>query len=101
MDLLTLILDRFVIHFFASTSLVALAFFFIRWIVRKLQSSHPVDLMRWFPIVLSGLLVFAVSATREAVDVANGQPLIKAFTDYLSWFLGCAASVYAIHRLTK
>jgi hypothetical protein len=59
----------------------------------------------WLPtnvggrLLLSGFIVFGLTATREAVDVANGQPLVKAFTDYASWLIGLGLGIWATYRL--
>jgi hypothetical protein len=99
MDLLLHILDRFFIHFFASTSLVLLAATGVRVAAKKLPRFAPPYWMH--QLVIAALLVFAFSTLREAVDVAHGQPLVKAFTDYASWLLGSGVSVWAIYRFVK
>jgi hypothetical protein len=35
---------------------------------------------------------------REAWDVANGQPLVKVVTDYMSWLLGTGFGAWGLHR---
>jgi len=50
-------------------------------------------------LLLSALTVFAVSALREARDVARGQSLTKAIWDHASWALGCAPSAHVISRI--
>ena len=91
------ILDRGTIHFFSSMSLVMLAFFAFRVAARKSKSA-------WLPaawrqqLVIAAVAIFAVSTLREAYDVANGQTVIKAFTDYLSWLAGCGVSAWGLYR---
>lgn len=91
------IIDRGTIHFFSSMSLVMLAFFAFRTAARRSHSA-------WLPaawrqhLLFAAVAVFAVSTLREAYDVANGQPLVKAFTDYGSWLLGCGASAWGLYR---
>lgn len=93
------ILERGVIHLFSAMGLVVGVFF-------GLQSLHRRKLMAgWLPsnvggrLVLAGFLVFGLTATREAWDVANGQPIVKALTDYLSWALGLGLGIWATYRL--
>lgn len=86
-------IERAVIHFFSNTALVFGAF----WLVRVTQRRWPKHL----PLGTAALLVFTGAALREAWDVAHGQPLWKAFTDYLSWFLGCAFSAWLLYRAMK
>ncbi|RPH38308.1 hypothetical protein EHM92_00055 [bacterium] len=96
-DLIAHILDRFLIHFVSACALVLCAFFFVSWLARRYR-------IEWIPgslearLFLSAMIVFAASTLREAYDVANGGPLIKSFTDYASWFLGCAASAWGLYR---
>ena len=92
------ILDRAIIHIFSAMGLVVGAFFGLQSLHRHLKSS-------WLPanvggrLLLAAILVFGITATREAVDVANGQPLVKAFTDYASWAIGLALGIWATYRL--
>ena len=93
------ILERFFIHVFASASLVLGSTWLIRVVAKKLPRFVPAHWMH--QLVLAALLVFAFSTLREAYDVAQGQPLVKAFTDYASWLLGCGGSVWLIYRFVK
>lgn len=95
--------DRFVLHFFVAPGICLSVLFALRLILRKVR---PYTLLDWFQglpeqIVLSALFVFAGSALREAVDVKHGQPLFKAFTDYLSWAGGSACYVWGMLRIFK
>lgn len=94
MELLGEILNRGAIHFFASMSLVTATYFFVLFLLRRYKQYEQL-----MALVLAAALVFAGSTLREAYDVYQGQPLVKAFTDYLSWLLGCGVSVWAIYRL--
>lgn len=102
MNLFLNIIERGVIHFFSSFSIVVMVFFALRYGYLKLPKVR-----RFFEyqisynhfIVASALLVFAFSTLREAYDVAHGQHLVKAFTDYTSWFLGTGCSAFGIYRL--
>lgn len=93
------ILERFVIHFTSATSLVLVMFMLLRSLARHGYTN-------WLPtwrasLIVAALFVFAVSTTREAYDVANGQPLVKAFTDYASWLLGCGVAAWGLTRFGK
>jgi hypothetical protein len=91
------ILDRCAIHFASATSLVLMLAIAYRYAYRRTQSP-------WLPhsmpetLVYSGLTLFAASTLREAWDVANGQSVLKAFTDYLSWLLGSGFGVWGLYR---
>lgn len=95
MELFWHILDRGSIHFTASTTLVLMVAVLIR-----LRAKYS----KWLPksltqtLVLSALIVFVVATLREAYDVSNGQPLIKAFTDYISWLLGTGVGAWGLYR---
>ncbi len=88
------IIERFLIHVTAATSLVLAVELLLAWIARQRDEAEA-----WYRRALPGLLVAAVAFTREAYDVSRGQPLLKAFTDYASWIIGVSASVYAIYRI--
>ncbi len=92
------ILDRGIIHFFSSAGVLLCCFCVLRFVHRKKQWA-------WLPgefraqLLFAAICVFAGSALREAFDVAGGQSLAKAVTDYLSWFLGCGVSTWGLWRL--
>lgn len=92
------IIERFIIHLFSATGLVVGTFFAIQSIQRRYAKD-------WLPsnvggrLLLAGFLVFGVTATREAWDVHNGQPIVKAFTDYISWAIGLGLGIWATYRL--
>jgi hypothetical protein len=65
---------------------------FLNWLQRK---------TKWYPYIVTGILLFSITATREAWDVAHGQPLIKAFTDYASWIVGAGFSAWGLYRFKK
>lgn len=93
------IVERFIIHMFSAMGLVVGVFFGLQSLNRRQKMNG------WMPsniggrLVLSGLLVFGVTAMREAWDVHNGQSVIKAFTDYASWGIGLALGIWATYRL--
>ena len=91
------ILDRGAIHFFSATALVMLTFFVLRTVQRHITKSWLPD--HWQPLLtFAAILVFSFSTLREAYDVVNGQTLAKAFTDYISWFLGCVVGTWGLYR---
>ena len=49
-------------------------------------------------LVYAAITTFALTALREAFDVAYGQPLFKAPVDYASWCLGLAVGSWALYR---
>lgn len=91
-------LDRALIHFFASAGIVLVSLIVLRFVQRK--KAWP-----WLPtgfqaqLVFVAVSVFAVSALREAFDVAAGQGVAKAVSDYASWAIGCGCSVWGLWRL--
>lgn len=91
------VLDRFIVHFFSASSLVMLTFFALRTLDRRIRSEWLPD--DWKPLLgLAAVTVFAVASLREAWDVAQGQALGKALTDYASWLLGCGVSTWGLAR---
>ena len=94
------IFDRFLIHFFASAGICLCALFAIQFCQRKYK-------LTWLPsefkpqLIVAAIAVFAGTALREAFDVAAGQTVAKAITDYLSWAFGCAVSIWALYRLKQ
>lgn len=93
------IVERSIIHLFSAMGAVVCAFFALQTLYRRLDNNS------WLPsniggrLLLAGLIVFGITAMREAWDVANGQPLIKAFTDYASWLVGLGLGIWATYRL--
>lgn len=94
------IVERFIIHFFCSCGIVLCAFFLLRMIRRRTAWIFLPDEAEQ-QLFLAALAVFAVSTLREAYDVYCGQQLLKAFTDYASWLLGCGFSVFGLYRISK
>ena len=89
------IIDRATIHFTSATSLVLSIAIGIRFASKK---------TKWLPrslpqvLLLSAMTVFAISTLREAYDVAHGQSLVKAFTDYASWLAGTGCAAWGLYR---
>ena len=94
------ILDRFVIHLFASGGAVLAVLFTLRYFLRRLPTP-------WLPqtipaqLVFGAVSIFAAAALREAWDVAHGQSLAKAFTDYASWAAGCGLAAWGLIRVWR
>lgn len=95
------ILERGVIHFFASGSLVLATFLlYSYWSKRNTKASE------WLPngkslLAFSALSVFAIASLREPIDVALGQTVTKAITDFTSWILGTGVSAWGLYRFKK
>jgi len=89
------IAERFLIHLSASAGAVLATFTVLRALARVTS---------WLPserlplLLVSALTVFAVSALREARDVARGQSLTKVIWDYASLALACALSLSPIQQ---
>lgn len=92
------IVDRFLLHFGWTVWLISGLWFLLRMIKRKKDVSWLPDLWK-HQLLLCGILVALGPLTREAWDVYNGQSLIKAFTDYISWIFGSAVSLWGIYRI--
>lgn len=93
------ILERALLHFVASVFLVLAVYFALHyWLrhnarARLWLSSEPRHIL-----AVAALSVFAISALREPVDVAMGQSVVKAFTDFFSWFSGTAVAAWGLYR---
>lgn len=87
------IVERAFLHICMGTTVYLGAFFALRWGMRK----NPVRTMA----VLPALLSIGFIGWREAWDVAHGQPLLKAFTDYASWAGGMALGLWLLYRYRK
>ena len=94
-------LERFVIHFASSGMLVMITYFLLRSLWRRLV---------WRILEKRQAVVFAVICAvptafipplREAFDVAAGQPLLKAVTDYISWFAGAGVASWLAYRISN
>jgi hypothetical protein len=93
------IIDRFIIHFFASTGVVLALTYALGCLARRTR-------WPWLPrfarsqVMVAALVVYAASTLREAYDVSQGQTLTKAIFDYVSWAGGCGCSAWGLWRLT-
>lgn len=52
-------------------------------------------------IVLACMILGIIVAARETIDVHNGQPYIKAFTDWFSHVPGIVGGFFAIRWLVR
>ena len=97
------ILERFFIHFAASTFLTLAFFYALSYWVRKVYKVNIwLSSRKEHILVVSALLVFSLMTLREPFDVYFGtQVWYKAITDQVSWFLGAATSVYGLYRYSK
>ncbi len=95
------IIIRFFLHFISSAFFVLATYLYAQWEWRRLG---------WYIRGRRAAMVFAVICSlptafipplREAFDVAAGQPVLKAVTDYISWFLGSSMASWMIYRLRK
>ena len=93
------ILGRALLHFVSSTFAVLALFFALRFLFRKKPS-------RWFSgerlhlLVTSALIVAAAASLREPFDVASGQTVLKASTDFASWYGGVIVAVWGLYRFS-
>ena len=91
------IIDRGLIHFTASTTLVLMLAVLLRIWYRRTRSTCLPRTMHQTQLTAS-LLLFAFSTLREPYDVYMGQSLIKAICDFISWALGILFADWALHR---
>jgi hypothetical protein len=100
MDLVLHIADRFLIHLASGTSLVMCALFGIAYLRRRVANSQP-----WIPpqfnyqLLICALLISAIAFVREPFDVYNGQPRIKAVTDFISWVLATSLGAWGLYSV--
>ncbi len=100
MSLLEHIVVRALLHFIWAIGLVGAVTIALTFMRRKWKDAEP-----WIPepvqqrLLIAGMVIAMVAFTREPYDVSNGQPLLKAITDFISWVVGCAVGVWGIYRL--
>jgi hypothetical protein len=87
------ILERAILHIFSAASVYLLAFFALAWAMRR-NAERTMQ-------ILPGLVGALAIALREPFDVANGQPVLKVITDYLSWLVGMTLAIWALTRYRK
>ena len=97
------ILERFILHFTASTFLT-LAFFtaLFKWSKTNLKAAAWIGTDKQHVLFLSAVLVAALLPLREPYDIYMGtQVWYKAITDQISWFAGAAVSAWGLYRYSK
>lgn len=87
------ILDRAFIHIFSATAVYLIAFMALRYALRRNA--------KWTVKIVPALIAIGFIGWREAYDVAHGQPLIKAYTDYASWTIGMTLAIWGLKRYAK
>lgn len=87
------ILERAIIHIFSALTVYVGLSIVLEWCFRKHRD--------WTIKLMPALLGIGFIGWREAYDVANGQPLLKAYTDYVSWAIGMACAIWLIRRFIK
>lgn len=91
------IVDRFLIHFFMSAGFLMIAVYGFYWLtrIRWLPALHG-----WWAYIVPAMVSFILISFREVFDVANGQLVVKAVTDWASWILGMGVSIFGLFRMT-
>ena len=82
------ILERAGLHFGLAVMVFALALVFVRWLM--------VATPAYADDIFAAVLVFAITAPREAYDVAHGQPVKKVIYDYISWIAGAIFALFLL-----
>lgn len=96
------ILERFLIHFVASTFVTLAVFYLLRyWGMRNCKVGQFISGRKSHLLVTAALIVFALAPLREPFDIAAGQVWYKAVTDQISWMLGAAVSAWGLYRFAK
>jgi hypothetical protein len=87
------ILERSLLHVLMSGSVYMMAFFVLHFAMRKNTKLTMA--------VIPALVVVGFIGLREPFDVANGQPLAKVITDYISWGVGMTLALVSLARYRK
>jgi hypothetical protein len=92
-------LDRALIHYAASAFLLLAVYFILgAWALHNKKAAV------WIPaggpplLLISALLVWAITGIREPYDVSVGQTVAKAFSDIASWALGLGSAAWGLYR---
>lgn len=91
-DIITHIIDRFIIHMFAAGSVYFVVHYTILFAERK---------WKHWRLALPGILVVAAIGWNEAKDLASGGYWIKSITDGISWLVGVALFAWGLYRYEK
>ena len=86
--------QRFLIHFFSSGGLLIAAVLTWNWLLRRFRWLRDYEVL-----ILPGLLILWLTATREAYDVWNGGSLLKSISDFISWAFGVGVWVFGLTRI--
>jgi hypothetical protein len=98
--MLLYVIERFLLHFAWSVIITGGVFMIIRMLLRRNWKYS-----KWLPVTilpqlfLAGVIWPGFFVCREAWDVLNGQPIIKAITDDLSWLVaGSLIGIWLLYR---
>ena len=86
------ILERAIIHIFAGTTVYLMAYIVLCWCIRKSV---------WTMRIVPALIAVGFIGWREPYDLANGQMLVKVYTDYASWVFSMALALFLLRRYEK
>ena len=96
------ILERGLIHFFSSASLVIIVYFLLKYWVRKnAKVGIWISSRKTHLLFNSALIVSYLATFREPIDMSNQGTAIKSICDMISWLLGSATSVFGLYRYDK
>lgn len=95
------LVERFLIHFASSAFFILGSWLLSRWGWRKLGWSVTTASQLLAFTIICAMPTALIPPLREAFDVAAGQPLLKAVTDYISWFSGAAVASFFLYTLNK
>lgn len=97
MDQLLHILDRAFIHFYMAAGFLLMTLVAWEYATRKFRWWPRLN--GWGAYAIPAFVIFTLISFREVFDVHNGQPLVKAITDWISWISGMAAAIWGLHRI--
>ena len=94
------IMERFFLHFVASTFLTMAVFATLYyWVRNNARAGLWISGRLRHLILTSALLVFALATLREPYDIYMGNnSFVKSCFDQLSWLLGAAVSGWGLYR---
>jgi hypothetical protein len=101
MNLFLHILFRFGLHFLAAGFISACTYAVCSWLWRKLDWPLRRQAQQVVFLIFTCLPVALIPSLREAFDVAAGQPILKAATDYVSWFAGTGFMAWLLYRIRR
>lgn len=93
------ILDRSFLHMMMGAAVFLMCDYGIQYLRRRYASPR---FEFWYQKAVAALLGVYLISLREPYDVWNGQPLVKAYTDNLSWWIGTIAiGAWGVYRWSK